>query len=46
LKRAGGQRMIKLKPCPFCGSEVDIKEIPLWKESSKGVSHGYEGEYR
>ena len=28
--------MNKLKKCPFCGSEVEIKKIPLWHGS-----HGY-----
>lgn len=29
-----------LKPCPFCGSEVMVDFIPLWRGS-----HGYQGCY-
>ena len=32
--------MSKLKPCPFCGSDVELKKIPLWHGS-----HGYSGCY-
>ena len=30
----------KLKPCPFCGSEVTLTKDPLWEGS-----HGYIGDY-
>ena len=30
----------KLKPCPFCGSEVIVEKTPLWHGS-----HGYHGCY-
>ena len=29
-----------LKPCPFCGSEVNLDKSPLWNGS-----HGYHGCY-
>ena len=32
--------MNKLKPCPFCGNEVELEKIPLWHGS-----HGYHGCY-
>lgn len=32
--------MIKLKPCPFCGSKVELEKRPLWRDS-----HGYFGCY-
>lgn len=31
---------IKLKPCPFCGTKVEMMKIPLWHDS-----HGYHGCY-
>ena len=31
---------IKLKPCPFCGTEVEMMRIPLWDGS-----HGYKDCY-
>jgi len=34
--------MPKLKPCPFCGSEVEIEKRPLWGEPGGG---GYRGCY-
>jgi Lar family restriction alleviation protein len=30
----------ELKPCPFCGSEVKMTQVPLWHGS-----HGYHGCY-
>ena len=30
----------ELKPCPFCGSEVEVEKVPLWNGS-----HGYHGSY-
>ena len=30
-----------LKPCPFCGTDVSIRIIPLW-EGSHGYKHCYE----
>ena len=30
----------ELKPCPFCGTEVELEKIPLWRGS-----HGYYGCY-
>lgn len=33
--------MNELKPCPFCGSEVEVEKIPLWY----GNGHGYSGCY-
>lgn len=34
----------KLKPCPFCGSEVFVNKVPLWS-SYNGTTHGYFGCY-
>lgn len=31
----------KLKPCPFCGTKVEMTKTPLWNGS-----HGYQGCYR
>ena len=31
---------MKIKNCPFCGSEVELKRLPLWNGS-----HGYHGCY-
>ena len=31
---------MKIKNCPFCGSEVELKKLPLWEGS-----HGYPGCY-
>ena len=33
--------MEKIKPCPFCGNEVKVHEIPLWY----GNGHGYKDCY-
>ena len=33
--------MSELKPCPFCGNEVNVEKIPLWY----GNGHGYSGCY-
>ena len=30
----------ELKPCPFCGTEVELETIPLWHED-----RGYQGCY-
>lgn len=30
----------KLKPCPFCGSDVYLERKPMWRGS-----HGYQGCY-
>jgi rRNA maturation protein Nop10 len=30
-----------LKPCPFCGSAVEIQKKPLWRTNSDGSTHGY-----
>ena len=31
-----------LKPCPFCGSTVEIKKTPMWREDDFGKTiHGY-----
>lgn len=31
---------MKIKNCPFCGSEVELEKVPLWNGS-----HGYYGCY-
>lgn len=31
----------ELKPCPFCGSTVEIQKKPLWRTNSDGSTHGY-----
>lgn len=38
----------ELKPCPFCGAEVELEEIPLWQGSrfDPGVYRGYYGCYK
>ena len=33
--------MSELKPCPFCGNEVEVEKIPLWY----GNGHGYKDCY-
>ena len=35
----------ELKPCPFCGSEVKIKRLPLWHEYPNGATRGYKDCY-
>ena len=37
----------ELKPCPFCGAEVELEEIPLWQGSrfDPRVYRGYHGCY-
>ena len=35
-----------LKPCPFCGSAVEIKRHPLWQTNSDGQTHGYKDCYK
>lgn len=34
-------KLKKLKKCPFCGSDVELEEKPLWY----GNHHGYQGCY-
>ena len=34
--------MEKLKPCPFCGNEVEVEKIPLWSGNGRGYSGCYE----
>jgi len=34
-----------LKPCPFCGNEVYIEKVPLWRTYPDGTTHGYRGKY-
>lgn len=35
-----------LKPCPFCGSAVEIKKTPMWIEDDFGKTiHGYKDCY-
>ena len=36
------ERMNELKPCPFCGNEVNIEKIPLWYGNGRGYSGCYE----
>ena len=33
--------MSELKPCPFCGSEVELEKMPLWY-GSRGYKDCYE----
>ena len=33
-----------LLPCPFCGEDVYLDRVPLWK-SYNGITHGYYGDY-
>lgn len=33
-----------LLPCPFCGEDVYLDRVPLWK-SYNGSTHGYYGCY-
>lgn len=34
-----------LKPCPFCGSAVELKKSPMWRTYSDGTTHGYKDCY-
>lgn len=34
-----------LKPCPFCGSAVELKRSPMWRTYSDGTTHGYKDCY-
>ena len=36
--------MDTIKPCPFCGSEVELRKDPMW-HTYNGVTHGYVGSY-
>lgn len=36
---------VKLLPCPFCGTEVKLKKIPLW-HGSQGYHDCYEFKVR
>lgn len=36
------KRMNELKPCPFCGNEVNVEKIPLWYGNGRGYSGCYE----
>ena len=36
----------KLKPCPFCGSEVELEKIPLWYGNGRGYKDCYEFKIR
>ena len=31
-----------LKPCPFCGSPVVMKKVPLWNNNGQGYKDAYE----
>ena len=35
----------ELKPCPFCGSAVELKKSPMWRTNSDGTTHGYKDCY-
>lgn len=35
----------ELKPCPFCGSAVELKKSPMWRTYSDGTTHGYKDCY-
>lgn len=32
----------ELKPCPFCGSEVELEKKPLWYGNGRGYKDCYE----
>jgi Lar family restriction alleviation protein len=34
-----------IKPCPFCGNEVALEKLPLWRTYNDGTTHGYYGSY-
>ena len=37
---------MKLKPCPFCGNEVEVEKIPLWYGNGHGYKDCYEFKIR
>ena len=37
---------LKLKPCPFCNSEVELEKIPLWYGNGRGYKDCYEFKIR
>ena len=38
----------ELKPCPFCGSAVELKKSPMWRtwRTSDGTTHEYKDCYK
>ena len=34
-----------IKPCPFCGSDVYLEKLPLWRTYNDGTTHGYYHSY-
>ena len=30
-----------IKPCPFCGSDVYLEKLPLWRTYTDGTTDGY-----
>lgn len=34
-----------IKPCPFCGNEVALEKLPLWRTYSDRTTCGYYGCY-
>ena len=35
-----------IKPCPFCGNEVALEKLPLWRTYNDGTTHGYYHSYK